>query len=148
VQGQVGSDVTLRDSQPQLAGGLVMSPDAYATVLRKMMAGTLQMGALLGTQPVCTNPLTCGFDKATIPPIPTSESWHYSAAHWVEDDPVVGDGSFSSPGVFGFYPWIDATKTLYGIVARMQPNLTIDPTTPVPTAITILGLRQKYCSRK
>jgi hypothetical protein len=35
----------------------------------------------------------------------------------VEDDPA-GDGAFSSPGAFGFYPWIDATKTYYGIVAR------------------------------
>ena len=26
--------------------------------------------------------------------------------------------AFSSPGAFGFYPWIDAGKTTYGIVAR------------------------------
>ena len=38
--------------------------------------------------------------------------------HWVEDDPVTGDGTFSSAGAFGFYPWIDATKTYYGILAR------------------------------
>ena len=52
VKGQLGSDVTLRYSQPQLAGGLVMSADAYATVLRKMMAGQLKMGALLGSAAV------------------------------------------------------------------------------------------------
>lgn len=51
-------------------------------------------------------------------PIPPGESWHYSIGHWVEDDPVVGDGAFSSPGAFGFYPWIDATKSYYGILAR------------------------------
>ena len=34
------------------------------------------------------------------------------------DDPTVGDGAFSSAGSFGFYPWIDAGKTYYGIVAR------------------------------
>jgi len=30
----------------------------------------------------------------------------------------VGDGAFSSPGAFGFYPWIDRTKTNYGVLAR------------------------------
>jgi hypothetical protein len=48
------------------------------------------------------------------------ESWHYSIGHWVEDDPKVGDGAFSSPGAFGFYPWIDASKTYYGVVARAE----------------------------
>ena len=31
-------------------------------------------------------------------PIPATESWHYSLGHWVEDDPPLGDGAFSSPG--------------------------------------------------
>ena len=45
-------------------------------------------------------------------------SWHYSLGHWIEDDPA-GDGAYSSPGAFGFYPWIDTSKTLYGVVARI-----------------------------
>lgn len=53
-------------------------------------------------------------------PIPATESWHYSIGHWVEDDPQVGDGAFSSPGAFGFYPWISADKRFYGLVAREQ----------------------------
>ena len=53
---------------------------------------------------------------------PVVEAWHYSYAHWVEDGPAVGDGAFSSPGALGFYPWIDATKTTYGVLARVQPN--------------------------
>ena len=35
------------------------------------------------------------------------------------EDTTVSDGAFSSAGAFGFYPWIDATKTLYGIIARV-----------------------------
>jgi hypothetical protein len=70
----------------------------------------------LGTHAVCTNPATCS--TALYSPVPSVESWHYSLAHWVEDDPSVGDGSFSSAGAFGFYPWIDASKTYYGILAR------------------------------
>ena len=36
----------------------------------------------------------------------------------VEDDPANGDGAFSSPGAFGFYPWISKDKAYYGVLAR------------------------------
>ena len=36
----------------------------------------------------------------------------------METDPTVGDGAFSSAGAFGFYPWIDATRSWYGVLAR------------------------------
>jgi hypothetical protein len=37
----------------------------------------------------------------------------------VEDDPTTnGDGAFSSPGAFGFYPWIEASKNYYGVISR------------------------------
>jgi hypothetical protein len=84
--------------------------------LRKLLDGRLRMGAFLGTQAVCTNPLTCSSAVST--PVPPSESWSYSLGHWVESDPAVGDGAFSSAGAFGFYPWIDAGRTFYGLVAR------------------------------
>jgi len=114
---QLGNDIALAFVQPQPPGGVVMSPDAYAAVLRKMIKGQLQIGALLGSTAVCTNAATCG--SALYTPVPDSESWHYSLGHWVEDDPLVGDGAFSSAGAFGFYPWIDASKRYYGVVARV-----------------------------
>ena len=65
---------------------------------------------------MCTNLATC--TSAVSTPVPSTESWHYSLGHWVEDDPAVGDGAFSSAGAFGFYPWVDASKTYYGVLAR------------------------------
>ena len=120
LRSRLGSDVALSFNQPQLAGGAATTAADYARLLRKLMSGQLRLGALLGTQAVCTNPLTCAQALGT--PIPGNESWHYSLGHWVEDDPVVGDGAFSSPGAFGFYPWIDASKTLYGVLARQAPS--------------------------
>ncbi|HEY9029172.1 MAG TPA: hypothetical protein VIP05_33110 [Burkholderiaceae bacterium] len=102
-------------SQPQLAGGIYTDATHYGAFLQRIVGGQLKIGALLGTHPVCTNPFTC--DAAVYTPIP-SESDHYSIGHWVEDDPQVGDGAFSSPGAFGFYPWVDRSKTWWGIVAR------------------------------
>lgn len=116
VKGQIGTEIAMTYTQPQPAGGVRTSADEYAKFLRKIITGDLRMGGVLGTQAVCTNPTTCATAVST--PIPTDESWHYSLGHWVEDDPTVGDGAFSSPGAFGFYPWIDSGKTYYGIVAR------------------------------
>jgi hypothetical protein len=107
-------------TQPQLAGGVFTDAASYAGFLRKMLSGALAMNAALGSHAVCTNPLTCG--DAKFAPLPSNESWHYSIGHWVEDDPLVGDGAFSSPGAFGFYPWIDSTRSYYGIVARTVPQ--------------------------
>ncbi len=112
----LGSEVAIGFSQPQLAGGAQATPAAYAHFLRRLLGGQLQLGALLGTQSVCTNPDTCAEALAT--PVPRTESWHYSLGHWVETDPVVGDGAYSSAGAFGFYPWIDATRSWYGLLAR------------------------------
>lgn len=113
----LGSDLDLTFTSPQPAGGMRGSGAVYGRFLRKLLAGTLRMGAMLGTSPVCTSPASCA--TATYSPVP--EAWHYSLGHWVEDAPG-GDGTFSSPGAFGFYPWIDASRTWYGVLARQDPG--------------------------
>lgn len=113
----LGTDIGLTYTQPQLAGGIRSSAADYAVFLRKILAGNLRIAALLGTNATCTNPATC--PTALNTPIDGGVNWHYSIGHWVEDDPTSGDGSFSSAGAFGFYPWINSSKTLYGIVARL-----------------------------
>ncbi|RZL39196.1 MAG: hypothetical protein EOP35_04210 [Rubrivivax sp.] len=115
----LGDDWRLSYSQAMPAGGGVTSAADYSRFLRALLDGRLQLGALLGTEAVCTNPRRCPGD-AVKTPIPAAESWHYSLGHWVEDDPQLGDGAFSSPGAFGFYPWISADKRFYGVVAREQ----------------------------
>jgi len=135
IESQLGSEVDISYSQPQLAGGVRTSADNYARYLRKLLGGQLRMGAALGSNPVCTNPLTCN-GTALGTPIPTSESWQYSVGHWVESDPAVGDGAFSSAGAFGFYPWVDAGKRYYGIVARQD------------FANAAAGVASAYCGRQ
>jgi hypothetical protein len=118
IKTQLGSDVDISYTQPQLAGGVRTNADNYARYLRKLLGGQLRMGAALGSNAVCTNPTTCSTALGT--PIPSNESWQYSVGHWVESDPLVGDGAFSSAGAFGFYPWVDAGKRYYGVVARQD----------------------------
>ncbi len=110
----LGSELSLSFTQPQPAGGMKMSAAVYGQFLRKILAGGLAIHDHLGENAVCTLPGSC--PKAHYSPSPLA--WHYSYGHWVEDEPSTGDGAFSSPGKFGFYPWIDATKSYYGLVAR------------------------------
>jgi hypothetical protein len=110
----LGGDINVGFSGPLLAGGAVMSAEGYAVFLRKILNAELRIGNSLGAQRTCTHPGTC----ATADYSPVPDAWSYSAGHWIEDDPVTGDGSFSSPGAFGFYPWIDDTRTYYGVLAR------------------------------
>lgn len=111
----------------ELAGGALMSAANYAEMLKGLVRkdNPLKMAAFLrppATNPyaVCTNPAdpACGPDKAVGTPVPANESWYYGLGHWIEADPKVGDGAYSSAGLFGFYPWVDASKTYYGIIAR------------------------------
>lgn len=114
----LGNELGLSYAQPQLAGGVRVNASDYAVFLRKILNGQLQIGALLGAGATCTNPNTCPSARYT--PITSGANWHYAIGHWVEDDPLTGDGAFSSTGAFGFYPWINASKTLYGIIARVD----------------------------
>jgi hypothetical protein len=116
VQSLLGSDFQFTYFLPQLAGGVNTSAANYAIFLRKILNNQLLIAGMLGQNVVCTNITSC--PPAAYTPMPSTESWGYSLGHWVENDPTFGDGAFSSAGAFGFYPWIDSTKTLYGVLAR------------------------------
>lgn len=109
--------VPLAYTSPQIAGGIRTTPATFGAFLRRILEGELAMRDALGQHAVCTNPSACP-DEANFTPVNRKESWHYSIGHWVEDDTAVGDGAFSSPGAMGFYPWIDASRTWYGVLAR------------------------------
>lgn len=114
VRTYLGRDLGLSFKRPQPAGGMEGTPAGYAGFLRKVINKELRLHDYLGSHAVCTLPGRCPGARKS----PVKEAWHYSLNHWVEDDPRTGDGSFSSPGLAGFYPWISADKQTYGIVAR------------------------------
>lgn len=151
----LGTDVpSLMYFDPQLAGGAGIKPNDYAQFLRNLLGGSRypHMLSALGTNAVCTHSNSSDCPSALFSPVNQSqpgpsndvsdEQWHYSLGHWVEDDPSVGDGAFSSPGRFGFYPWIDKSKTYYGILARYD---TANVANPIPTKASYIT--SVYCGR-
>lgn len=108
--------ITYGVAQP--ATGTEGTPAAYASFLQRLLRGELTMSNALGRSKVCAQSLAPGCNAAYTPDSIGTEAWNYSLGHWVEDDPAVGDHAFSSAGGGGFYPWIDASKEFYGIVAR------------------------------
>lgn len=128
VRSGIGTELALSYGQPQPAGAGRTNARSYAAFLRKLLLGSatpLRLGPLLGSHAVCTMPSsTCNASSAVVVPA----AWHYSLGHWVEDDPQVDTSdnfAYSSPGLFGFYPWVDLDRTLYGLIARQDLGLTL-----------------------
>jgi CubicO group peptidase (beta-lactamase class C family) len=96
----------------------------YARLLRKMLVGSpapLRIASLLGSSNYQTCTLTGSPCNAAYSP--TDEDWHYALGHWVEDDAATvaaGNVAYSSAGAFGFYPWVNQARNLYGILAREE----------------------------
>lgn len=126
----LGTDLALAYVSPQPPGGLRLSPRTYASFLRRLLADSaspLRLGPLLGTDAVCTvaSP-SCNAAPDGDSFLP--EPFHYSLGHWVEDNPASTPSSnfaYSSAGAFGFYPWVDTERRLYGMVARENVDLSV-----------------------
>lgn len=126
VQAQLGLTTNFKYTLPLLAAGGYTTANEYASFLRGILAGKYQMSQTLAANTVCTNSTVAGCNavpgQSPITNASTAaggnEAWSYSMGHWIEDDPTLGDGAFSSPGATGFYPWIDRAKAYYGVIAR------------------------------
>jgi hypothetical protein len=130
VRSVLGADIALAYASPQPPGGLRMTPRAYSNFLRRLLvdsAAPLRLGAALGSHAVCTS----AADGCNVAPDSENflpEPFHYSLGHWVEDNPASTPGSnfaYSSAGAFGFYPWVDLDRRLYGMVARESLDITV-----------------------
>lgn len=122
VMNTLGGNVSLSYEDVQPAVSVRIDATNYASLLRRMLVGStapLRIASLLGSNAVCTLPSQCSNSAYS----PTDENWHYSLGHWVEDDAAAvqaGNVAYSSAGAFGFYPWVNQSRTLYGVLAREE----------------------------
>jgi CubicO group peptidase (beta-lactamase class C family) len=105
---------------PLLAGGLVVSMNEYERIVHFVFdKGVWQGNALLGPQI---------FDTQTIEPYPDvligtspAPSLRYGLTAWLEcNTPQTGCHQISSPGAFGFTPWIDRDAGYYAILGMQD----------------------------
>jgi CubicO group peptidase (beta-lactamase class C family) len=108
-------------SNPLVAGGLRTTMNEYARVLQlEFNRGTYQGNALIGAWL---------FDAQATEPYPNAEignspfqkigmNYHYGLGAWLECPPPASNCTvLSSPGAFGFTPWVDRDGGYYAILA-------------------------------
>ncbi|MCP5432883.1 MAG: hypothetical protein H6923_06400 [Alphaproteobacteria bacterium] len=133
INSQLGLGSSFAFNTPGLAGGMEANAADYAAFLQNVMNGTYELSNYLGYGAVATTPCAEGLEGCS----PFGDvDVHYSLHHWVEDDSGgelpngadlnPGDGSFSSAGANGFYPWISADQAYYGIISRQATGGALD----------------------
>lgn len=105
---------------PPAAGGAVSTANDYAKILQALMAGDIirDLDVFLEDR---TATVRFGFRPESIGR--DAGDWHYGLGFWLECDSFVWDQAceenliISSPGAFGWLPWIDFSNGYYGLIA-------------------------------
>ena len=108
-------------SNPLIAGGLRATMNEYARVLQlEFNRGTYQGNALIGAS-LFTTQATEPYPNAAIGNSPFQKigiDYHYGLTAWLEcPPPAINCAVLSSPGAFGFTPWVDRDGGYYAILA-------------------------------
>jgi D-alanyl-D-alanine-carboxypeptidase/D-alanyl-D-alanine-endopeptidase len=107
-------------TNPLIAGGLRATMNEYATLLAlEFNRGVHRGNTLIGTA-LFTAQASEPYPGAIIGNSPftaTAYDFHYGLASWLECTPTaVGCNVISSPGAFGFTPWIDRDGGYYAVL--------------------------------
>jgi len=108
-------------SNPLIAGGLRATMNEYARVLQlEFNRGTYQGNRLIADA-LFTTQGTEPYPNAEIGNSPFEDSgldFHYGLAAWLEcPPPATNCAVLSSPGAFGFTPWVDRDGGYYAMIA-------------------------------
>jgi CubicO group peptidase (beta-lactamase class C family) len=107
-------------TNPLLAGGLQMTMNEYAKVLELEFHRGVYRGQRLIADALFTRQATEPYPDAVIGDTPVGHiglNYHYGLANWLECAPPAVDCPVqSSPGAFGFTPWVDRTGGYYAIL--------------------------------
>jgi CubicO group peptidase (beta-lactamase class C family) len=118
--GPVSGIVFPSANNPRIAGGGVSTGEEYARLLDTVLGNRLLANL--------TNFKTDQTAAVAFLYRPVIADWHYAAASWREcDAPVFATGctnvyTVSSPGLYGWTPWIDFDAGYYAVVAMEEPN--------------------------
>jgi len=107
-------------TNPLLAGGLQMTMNEYAKVLELEYHRGVFRGARLIGDALFTEQATEPYPDAVIGDTPVGRiglNYHYGLANWLQcPPPAMNCPVQSSPGAFGFTPWVDRAGDYYAIL--------------------------------
>ena len=113
----------LSGDNPRYAGGLISSANDFGLILHGVLAGAL-VADLPSYLEDRTASASFGFRPSTVDA--NDLDWHYGAGFWIECDAPVFESAcltnptISSPGAFGFTPWIDFEAGYWGVIAMQE----------------------------
>ena len=122
--GQVSAIDFPSAANPRVAGGGRSTGEEYAKMLDAVLGGRA-----LSSLTTFQTDQTANVNFIFRPSAATNTGdWHYAAASWRECDAVVWNATcaasrvISSPGKFGWTPWIDFDAGYYAVVAMEEAN--------------------------
>lgn len=123
------TEVQQDTANPLLAGGYVSTANDYAHFLAAVLEGVYLPGMReaweadhTSSPVILANTPVSGYQLADVASIVGGE-WHYALGHWRECEEAEWTTScddvaiVSSPGAFGWYPWVDFEYGYYGLIA-------------------------------
>ncbi|GMU10027.1 hypothetical protein [Corallococcus caeni] len=116
---QLGTTLPESDSAVAPAGGFSGSAAQYRVFLMKLLNNQYALSSQLTVDSV---PAWAGGPGVSSTPWTGGETY-YGLGHWIEGETVNGAWTVtghSSPGAFGFYPWVNAARTRYMVLARSR----------------------------
>lgn len=123
LNGQLGTSLPETPSAVAVAGGFRGSAEHYRLFLQKLLNAQYAMSVLLDADAV---PAWPGGPGVAYTPAPEGLEFHYGLGHWIERELVNGTWTVvghSSAGAFGFYPWVNAGRSQYMLLARSRWSL-------------------------
>ncbi len=109
-------------TNPLPAGGLRITMNEYARILQFIFDKGKWQGSSLLAAHFFDLQATAPFPNATIRTTPAQLPLRYGLTAWLEcDTPADGCASISSPGVFGFTPWLDREHGYFAILGMEIP---------------------------
>lgn len=119
LNGQLGTSFPQSSGAVAVAGGFWGSAAHYRVFLQKLLTNQYAMSVRLNADAVPAYP---GGPGVAYTPWVTGQAY-YGLGHWLERESVNNVWTVtghSSPGMFGFYPWVEAGKGQYMLLARSR----------------------------
>lgn len=112
VNSKLGLTIPYYTAHP--AGGFQASAEQYRVYLKDILNNATPMRSALGANQVCAHKQN-GCNALNSPAADAGHQWNYSVGHWVELDQ---DSGYSSPGMWGFYPYVNPNQGIYQVLSR------------------------------